>query len=173
MAISLYDASVAGFIQIATAMSGVLDRGLSHCTENGTDPEALVETRLFADMAPLRFQIVSVVHHSIDAIDGVKAGVFTPPTDQRAHDYAGLQKLIADALSRLKALSQEEVNSLEGKDVVFQVRDFKMPFIAENFLLSFSVPNFHFHATTAYDILRSQGVPLGKRDYMGALRLKA
>jgi Domain of unknown function (DUF1993) len=52
-------------------------------------------------------------------------------------------------------------------------RDFKMPFVAEGFLLSFSLPNFHFHATTAYDILRSKGVPLGKRDYLGQLRLKS
>jgi len=56
--------------------------------------------------------------------------------------------------------------------VVFQMRDFKVPFTAENFILSFSLPNFHFHATTAYDILRTKGVPLGKRDYMGALRMK-
>ena len=65
-----------------------------------------------------------------------------------------------------------DVNALEGKDVSFQFRDTKIPFVAENFLLSFSLPNFHFHATTAYDILRSKGVPLGKRDYMGKLRLK-
>jgi hypothetical protein len=57
--------------------------------------------------------------------------------------------------------------------VAFQFRDFKMPFVAEGFLLSFSLPNFHFHATTAYDILRSKGVPLGKRDYLGKLRLKS
>jgi hypothetical protein len=56
--------------------------------------------------------------------------------------------------------------------VTFQFRDFKLPFTAENFLLSFSLPNFHFHATTAYDILRMKGVPLGKPDYMGQLRLK-
>lgn len=172
MAISLYDATVAGFIQTITAVIGVLDRGLSHCTENGSDPDALVEARLFSDMAPLRFQVVSVVHHSIGAIDGVKSGVFKPPSDQRPHDYAGLQKLVVDAQSVLKAISADEVNALQGKDVIFAFRDFKMPFDAENFLLSFSLPNFYFHATTAYDILRSQGVPLGKRDYMGPLRLK-
>jgi hypothetical protein len=65
------------------------------------------------------------------------------------------------------------VNALEGQDVVFQFRDTKMPFVAEGFLLSFLLPNFHFHATTAYDILRSKGVPLGKRDYLGRLRLKS
>jgi hypothetical protein len=63
------------------------------------------------------------------------------------------------------------VNALEGRDVTFQMRDFKIPFTAENFLMSFSLPNFYFHATTAYDILRSKGVPLGKRDYMGRMKL--
>jgi hypothetical protein len=64
------------------------------------------------------------------------------------------------------------VNALEGGEVVFQIRDFKMLFTAENFLMSFSMPNFYFHATTAYDILRSKGVPLGKRDFMGQMRMK-
>ena len=65
------------------------------------------------------------------------------------------------------------MNALEGKDVTFQFKDFKLPFTAENFLLSFSLPNFYFHATTAYDILRHKGVPLGKRDFTGKLRLKS
>jgi len=172
MSISLYDASVASYIQTVTAVAGFLERGLAHCVDNGTDPEALVETRLFPDMAPLRFQIVSVVHHSIDAIEGIKSGTFGPPTDTRAHDYAGLQTLVADALIALRALKPEEVDALGGKDVVFQMREYQVPFTAESFLLSFSLPNFHFHATTSYDILRSQGVPLGKRDYLGPLRIK-
>jgi hypothetical protein len=81
--------------------------------------------------------------------------------------------LIAEARAALQQLKPAEVNAMEGRDVVFQFRDYKMPFAAEGFLLSFSLPNLHFHATTAYDILRMKGVPLGKRDYMGPLRLKA
>jgi hypothetical protein len=83
-----------------------------------------------------------------------------------------LQKLVADAREALAALKPADVNAFEGRDMAFQFRDLKMPFVAEGFLLSFSLPNFHFHATTAYDILRSKGVPLGKRDYLGQLRLK-
>lgn len=173
MTLSLYDATVAGYIQTVTAMTGILERALSHCSDNGIDPETLVETRLFADMAPLRFQIISVVHHSLEAIEGAKAGLFGPPTDQSLYDFAGLQKLMADTLAALRALDASDVNALAGTDVTFQMRDFKIPFTAEGFLLSFSIPNFHFHATTAYDILRSAGVPLGKRDYMGPMRLKA
>jgi hypothetical protein len=87
-------------------------------------------------------------------------------------DYSELQKLVADARDALQKLSRDAVDALQGKDVTFQMGDFKMPFTAEGFLMSFSLPNLHFHATTAYDILRMKGVPLGKRDYMGALRLK-
>ena len=132
----------------------------------------MVDARIYQDMFPFRFQIVSVVHHSLGAIEGVKKGVFSPPGDQRPHDYAGLQQIVADARAALKAVTPDEINALEGKDVFFEFRDVKLPFTAENFLMSFSTPNLHFHATTAYDILRSKGVPVGKRDFMGALRIK-
>lgn len=123
-------------------------------------------------MQPFRFQVQSVAHHSLGALDAIRNGVFRPPADRSPYDYAALQKLIADTRDTLQKLTPEEVNAREGADVVFEVRDFKRLFTSEGFLMSFSLPNFQFHATTAYDILRSRGVPLGKRDYMGALRLK-
>jgi hypothetical protein len=172
MATSLYDLSVACFMQTLGGVAGYLDKGLSHFREKSIDPDEIVETRLHADMLPFRFQILSVAHHSIGAIRGVQKGLFQPPGESPPLGYTSLQKVIADAREELKALKPADVNALEGKDVVFQIRDFKMPFVAEGFLLSFSLPNFHFHATTAYDILRSKGVPLGKRDYMGQLRMK-
>jgi uncharacterized protein len=172
MAISLYDVSVAGFLQSLQGVAGFLEKGLTHCSAAGVDPNEIVESRIYKDMFPFRFQIVSVVHHSLGAIEGVKKGVFSPPADQRPHDYEALQGLVNEARATLKAIKPEEINALEGKDVVFDFRDVKIPFTAENFLMSFSTPNLHFHATTAYDILRSKGVPLGKRDYMGSLRIK-
>jgi hypothetical protein len=114
-----------------------------------------------------------VAHHSVGAIEGVKRGQFAPPANFEPLDYRGYQKLIADTQESLKRLDPAEVNALEGRDVVFQIRDLKLPFTAEGFLLSFSLPNFHFHATTAYDILRMKGVPIGKRDYLGQMRLKS
>src|SRR5262245_50240814 len=172
MAISLYDVSVANYLQTLGAVVGFLETGLAHFTANGVDLGEVVDTRLFPDMLPFRFQLQSVVHHSLGAIEGVKKGVFQPPPPAPAYDYAALQKLVADALEALRKVTPAEVNSLEGKDVVFQIRDFKLPFTAEGFLLSFSLPNFYFHAATAYDILRIKGVPVGKRDYMGQMRLK-
>jgi len=172
MAISLYDVSVTSFLQVLGAVSGFLDKGLAHCRETGLDPETIVETRLHDDMLPFRFQIVSVAHHSRGALAGAKAGVFHPPGGVAELDYAGLQGLIADARRELQALTPEEVNALEGRDMIFQLGTRQMPFTVEGFLLSFSTPNLHFHATTAYDILRQAGVPIGKRDYMGQIRLK-
>ena len=73
---------------------------------------------------------------------------------------------------RCRRWTPDAVNALGGRDVVFHLGEHKLPFTAEGFLMSFSLPNFYFHATTAYDILRTNGVPLGKRDFMGRLKMK-
>jgi hypothetical protein len=173
MAISLYDVSVASFLQVLGAVSGVLDKGAIHCQEKGIDPNDIVEMRLCPDMLPFRFQVLSVAHHSKGAMDGVQSGVFMPPTGVADQDYIALQKVVADARTALQALTRDAVDALQGRDVVFKLGERSIPFTAEDFLMSFSLPNLYFHATTAYDILRMQGVPLGKRDYLGQLRIKS
>jgi hypothetical protein len=173
MATSLYDLSVASYLQTLAGVTGFLEKGLTHLTSKNIDPAAIVETRLYPDMLPFRFQVQSVVHQSLGVIEGIKRGTFAPPGDSPAHDYKGLQKLVADARETLATLTPADINAFEGRDVIFQLRDFKLPFTAENFVLSFSLPNLHFHATTAYDILRMQGAPFGKRDYLGPMRLKS
>jgi uncharacterized protein len=172
MAVSLYDLSVTNYLQTLGGMEGFLARGLAHFQENKIDPNEVVETRLYPDMLPFRFQVLATAHHSIGAMRGVKAGLFAPPAQLPPLDYAGLQKAVMEARKALQELAAADVNTLEGKDVVFQIRDTKIPFTAEGFIQSFSLPNFYFHATTAYDILRSKGVPLGKRDFLGRMRLK-
>jgi hypothetical protein len=88
-------------------------------------------------------------------------------------DYAGLQKAVTEAREALQQVKAADVDAAQGKDVTFQLPTMKIPFTAEGFLLSFSLPNFYFHATTAYDILRHKGVALGKRDFLGKMRLKS
>jgi hypothetical protein len=173
MAMSLYEMTVPSYLQTLTAVSHILAKGLAHAEEAGVDPETYVEARLSDDMLPLRFQIQSVHHHSLGAIQGVMAGSFGPPGSGGPTDYAGLEALLAETRAGLQALTPESVTALEGKDVVFAMPGTSVPFTAENFLLSFSFPNFYFHATTAYDILRNRGVKLGKRDFMGPMRIKA
>ena len=137
MAIALYDLSVANYLQTLGAVVGFLDKALAHFTANQVDLDAIVETRLAPDMLPFRFQLQSVAHHSLGAIEGVKQGLFQPPPQAPAYDYRGLQKLVVEARDALQKVTPAEVNALEGRDVVFQLRDFKMPFTAEGFLLSF------------------------------------
>ena len=96
MAISLYDVSVVSFQQVLAGVAGFLEKGRTHCVAQGIDLDEMVESRIHPDMFPLRFQIASVAHHSLGALQGVEAGVFGPPNPGEL-DYAGLQGLIADA----------------------------------------------------------------------------
>jgi len=173
MSISLYDTSVKSYLQILGATSAVLDKGKAHAAASGIDLAELLDTRLIENMGSLRFQVFCTAFHSIDAINGIKAGVFSPPASIPDLDYEGLQQLITDAEESLKNISAEEINALVGNDMRFEMGDFKIPFTAEGFILSFSLPNFYFHATTTYDILRMKGVPVGKMDFLGAMQVKA
>jgi hypothetical protein len=172
MAFSLYDATVANYLQILGATVGFLDKSLTHFREKGVDLSHVVDARLAPDMLPFRFQIVSVAHHSRGAMEAARNGVFVPPSPKPDMDYAALRALLTEARNDLSALTPDAVNVLVGRDVAFKFGERTLPFTVEGFLMSFSLPNFFFHATTAYDILRHKGAPLGKRDFMGRMKLK-
>ena len=172
MAISLYDVSVVSFLQGLGGIAGFMDIGLAYCKDNDIDPGEIAEARLHPTMEPFRFQVVSAAHHSIRAIEDVKRGLYLPPSKTSSLDYTGLQKLVADASDALQQVTVAEVNALEGRDMILSAGDLNFPFTVEGFLMSISIPNFHFHATTAYNILRAKGIPIGKLDYMGKMRLK-
>lgn len=171
MALTLHDVTIGTYQQILASVSGFMDKGLAHCRENNIDPNEIVETRLYPDMLPFRFQILSVVHHSRGAIEATKTGEFRPPSSD-SQDYATLQTMVAEARTALNEVTAGDLNARATNDITFKIGDRTIPFTAQDFLLSFSLPNFQFHATTAYDILRSKGVKLGKRDYLGQLRIK-
>lgn len=171
MAFSLYDVTVGTYRQVLGATSGFLAKGREHCQENGIDLNEIVQTSLIDDMAPFLFQVVSTAHHSLNALKGTEAGEFGPP-ETSALDYAGLEKLVADAAQGIEAFTPDTVNGWVGKDMTFVMGDMRIPFTAEDFLMTFSLPNFYFHATTTYDILRMKGVPIGKRDFLGQMRMK-
>jgi uncharacterized protein len=186
MTTSLYDLSVPTFLQTVSAVAGFLDRAATHCVETGADPGGFVNARLFHDMAPFHFQIEALVHHSVWGLETVKTGVFAPPALVGAMPFADLQAMVAQAVISLGALTPEEVNTWAGKELDIDLyrplneddastsawAPRTLALTSETFLLSFSLPNFHFHAVTAYDILRTQGVPLRKRDYEGQLRAR-
>ena len=171
MAVSFYDVSIASFLQQLDAVPGVLAKGrqLSETGKIGLDD--LYQMRLAPDMLPFWFQIASVCHHSLGAIRGIEAGRFEPPTHKGDTNYDELEAIVESARTQLRQYSRESIESLAEKPLVFKVRDREMPFIARDFVLSFSLPNFYFHATTAYDMLRIKGAQLGKIDYLGKLHI--
>jgi hypothetical protein len=173
MAISLYDISVPNYLQVLGGITAVLEKGAEFARSNDLNLADIVETRLRPDMLPFRFQVISVFHHSLGAVNGLREGMFTSPPAMPDIDYAGLQELVKDAAMQLEAISAQEINALEGNPVLFKAGSFELPFTTENFILSFSLPNFHFHATTAYDILRMVGVALGKMNFLGNMRVSA
>lgn len=169
MPISLHAALVPSWLQILGSAKGWLDKAES-C---GIAEAELMQARLIDDMFPFAFQVKAIAVHSHGAIESVRAGVFTPNfQEDLPKSIAELHGRIEDAISFLEGVSADEIDGFIGQDMRFEIGEKRLDFTAEDFLLSFSQPNFYFHATTAYGILRSRGVGLGKLDYLGKLRLK-
>jgi uncharacterized protein len=173
MAFSLYAATVPSYIQILGAVAAIIDKAEAFCTEKGLMPRDVIQARLAADMHPFAYQVKSTVVHSLGAIEGVRKGAFSPDTSTPPEDFAGLKTRLVESIAALEAIAAAEVDSFVGRDVRFAFGDRHVDFTAENFLLSFSQPNFYFHAATTYDILRWKGIPIGKRDFMGKTRRKS
>lgn len=173
MSTSLYDLSVPTLLQTVRAVGGFLDRTVHHCTETGTDPDAFVNERLYPDMAPFHFQIEAAWHHAVWGVEAARTGAFTPPALVGPVPFSELRAMMSRAEAALLALAPDEVNGWAGRPLDLQIGPRRLAFTPETLILSFSLPNVHFHAVTAYDILRSRGVPLGKRDYEGQLRTRA
>lgn len=172
MSFNLYDAVVPNWKQTLGAVSALLDKAHAYAADNKMGDSDLVEARLAPDMLPLGFQVKSCVTHSIGAVLGVRKGVFSPDRSPWPDTLAGLKALVTEAQEALSELKADEINGFIGQGMCFQIGEKRIDFTAENFLMSFSVPNFYFHAATAYDILRNQGVALGKLDFLGAMRKK-
>ncbi|HKS18109.1 MAG TPA: DUF1993 domain-containing protein [Bradyrhizobium sp.] len=173
MTISLYAATVPSYCQILEAVSAFLDKAEAFCDEAGIDQSDIIQARLADDMLPFAFQVKSTAIHSLGAIEGVRKGTFSPDRTPPPETFAALKERIAATLTALRAIEPAEMEGFIGRDMRFEAGDFVVNFTAEDFLLSFSQPNFYFHAATAYDILRWKGVNVGKRDFMGQLRRKA
>ena len=171
--ISLYTATVPAFRQIVDATANVVAKGEAFAAEQGIDPATLIEARLAPDMLPFAYQVYSVANHSVGALAGVRAGTFSPHRGPFPADFAACRALLAETAATLGAVDPAEVDGMMGRDMAFVMGSYRMDYSAEDFLLSFSLPNFYFHASTAYDILRVAGVPLGKRDYLGRPRIRA
>jgi len=172
MVFSLYEAVVPSYLQTLGAVSGLLAKAEAFCVDRGIGPDDLIQARLAQDMLPFAYQVKSTAVHSLGALDGVRRGVFSPDATSPPQDFAALKARVAETARALEAIDAAEVNGFVGREMRIEFGERHIDFTAENFLLSFSQPNFYFHASTAYDILRWKGVPIGKRDFMGRLRKK-
>ena len=172
MAFSLYAATVPSCMQILRSVSGLIEKAEAFCSSNSIAPDEIIQLRLADDMLPFCYQVKSTAVHSLGAIEAVRRGVFSPDMTPPPATFAALTARLAETLDGLAAIKPDEIDGFIGRDMRFSFGERHLDFTAEDFLLSFSQPNFYFHATTTYDLLRWKGVPLGKRDFMGRPRVK-
>ena len=172
MPISLHAAYIPSALQMLGTAQHLVVKAEAWCSETGCSEPDLIGARLIEDMLPFTYQIKSVAEHTAGAIAGVRAGRFSPALSAPPETFAALREKLTGAIADLEAVTEAELEAMIGRDVMFTFKDMKIPFLAEDFLLSFSQPNYYFHAATAYDILRMRGVQVGKRDFSGKLRMK-
>tara|TARA_B100001079_G_C16006851_1_gene338531 strand:- start:2 stop:523 length:522 start_codon:yes stop_codon:yes gene_type:complete len=172
MDISLSDVSLGTYKQLLPASLSIIKKAEKYFTEEQIDLNELSKMRLIDDMAPLTFQVFSIVHHSVGAIEALKAGEFGPPKTPENLSFQDLVTMLENANSDLNKITEDEVNSLSGGEVIFKMGQIEWPFTSEDFILSFSLPNFYFHVTTMYNMFRIKGLNIGKLDFAGALRIK-
>lgn len=168
---NLYDLSFGNYKQTLGATIAIMEKSAQYFAEKGLDLDDLIKMQLAPDMAPFPFQVQSVRHHSLGAARGLMAGQFAPPPSMPKRNYQGYIDLLTETLAELDTIKEEEIIATEGKAVCFKMGELEIPFTAENFVLSFSLPNLYFHATTIYNMLRIKGVPLGKVDFMGNMKV--
>ena len=170
MSLNFYNSSVSSYLQVLGGVKQAMERGVAHAAESGMELSELANVKIHEDMLPFSFQVISVWHHSLGALKGLTHGLFEPPPSLGSLSYGDLQALVDEAIAYCQSLDESSVNALSGRSMLFKFGKTELPFTSDEFLLSFSLPNFYFHATTTYSILRQQGVPLGKMDYLGKRR---
>jgi hypothetical protein len=164
----LYTASVPVLQQMLKALSDVLKKAEDHATQKNIDPNALLQARLFPDMLPLIRQVQIAADFS-KGISSRLAGAEVPSWPDTEVSFADLQALITKALAHIGSFKPDEFDASESREIVLRPGTPKeKKLMASAYLLHYGLPQFFFHVTTAYAILRHNGVEIGKRDYMGA-----
>ena len=166
MAISMFKASAPIFVQFLTSLSAVLDKAAAHAEAKKIDPAVLLNTRLYPDMFPLVRQVRATTDHAIGAC-GRLAGVDLPSFANTENSIAELKDRIGKAIEFIKSIKPAQIDGSEDKEITMKFASGERKFTGQSLLLNFCLPNFYFHATTAYDILRQCGIEVGKRDFMG------
>jgi len=167
MSISMYAASVPVFKQMLGSLSDVLRKAETHAAEKKIEPDALLQARLFPDMFSLIRQ-VQIAADFAKSVSARLAGVEVPAYEDNERSFAELQERIAKTLAFLDTLAPAQIDGSEQREIVLRPGTPKeQKFTGQPYLLHYGLPQFFFHVTTAYAILRHNGIELGKRDYMG------
>lgn len=167
MSISMYAASVPVFKQMLGSLSAVLQKAESYAEQRKIEPDALLQARLSPNMFPLRRQ-VQIACDFARGVSARLAGVEVPSTPDTEQTFAELQTLIAKTLSFIEGLSLPQFDGSDAREIVTRPGTPKeRRFSGQAYLLSYGLPQFFFHVTTAYALLRHNGVELGKPDFMG------
>jgi uncharacterized protein len=166
MNISMYQASVPRFVNILGNLSKILDKAQAHVDAKKLDPATLLTYRLYPDMLPMTTQ----VQIACDAAKGVVArlaGVEIPVFEDNEKTLADLKARIAKTVAFIQTVKPAQIDGTEDKEIVIKRGDKETRYNGMQFLLGHAVPNFYFHVTTTYNILRHNGIEIGKRDYLG------
>jgi hypothetical protein len=165
--ISMHQSSVGVFTHFLRNLSALLDHAAAHAESRKIDPSILLDTRLYPDMYNLTRQVGEANRHAVLAC-ALLAGIDPPAFPDTEPDIAELKARIAITMEFIRRVKPAEINGTEKKEVVFTFRNgAQRQFTGQSLLLTFSVPQFFFRVTTAYDILRHCGVDLAKKDFLG------
>jgi len=167
MALNIYQASIPSFVQTLNALSGVLNKAAAHAEAKKIDPSVLINARLAPDMHPLARQIQMVSDQAKGAAARL-AGVDIPSFPDTEATFAELQQRIAKTVEFVKSLKPAQFEGADDREVSMTIAGQKISWNGATYLFNFVYPNFYFHASTAYDILRHNGVEIGKRDFLGS-----
>ena len=166
MTISMYQASVPRFVNILGNLSGILDKAQAHVDAKKLDGATLTTYRLFPDMLPMTTQVLI----ACDAAKGVVArlaGVDIPVYEDSEKTLADLKARIVKTVAFIKSVTPAQIDGSEDKEIVIKRADKETRYTGMQFLLGHAIPNFYFHVATTYNILRHNGIEIGKRDYLG------
>ena len=166
MTISMYQASVPVFVRALTNLSSVLKKGEAHAKDKGVDPDNLLQQRLIFDMLPLIKQIQIACDMAARGAARL-AGVEPKSFEDNEKTFAEAHARIDAAIAYVKSFKPEQIDGSEGRRVRMKTREGEVEMSGLEYLQGFAIPNLYFHCTTAYDILRVAGTPIGKKDFIG------
>jgi uncharacterized protein len=167
MTVSMYKISVPIFVQHLTALSGVLDKALAHIESKKLDPAFLIGMRLYPDMYSLSRQVQQATAHAVRACSALAGKEPLELPGNTDTSFAELKARIAKTVDYVKGFKPAEIDGTEDKEITLKFGSNERKFTGLSLLLGFILPNFYFHCTTAYDILRHCGIELVKRDFLG------